>query len=82
MAVLTRKPTMIALRARHTAFRIVTEIIWGRKINVEPPAPPKPVLIPDYRDLPIAKPKTRYLQLLIIVFGVLCLIRITLWLIT
>lgn len=33
---------MIALRARHTAFRIASDILWGHKIQVPPPSAPPP----------------------------------------
>jgi hypothetical protein len=81
MALATRKPTIIALRARHTAFRVATDILWGKKIKVDPPPAPTPREIPDYRELPIAKPTTRYLRFLLVMLIVLAVIQFTMWII-
>jgi hypothetical protein len=53
-----RKPTIIALRARHTAFRIAADILWGRKIHIEPrPAPPPFAALADFDPNAVIRPR-------------------------
>ena len=73
-----RKPTMIALRARHTAFRIAGEILWGRKIHVEPPAVPPPfAMLADFDPHAVFKPRHDNMRVLAwSLVGVLVLVAV------
>src|SRR5689334_20960855 len=54
-----RRETMIALRACHEAFRIATDILYARPLDVPPPTAPA---IPEIPTLAGPQINTRYRQ--------------------
>jgi len=75
---MVRKPTMIALRARHTAFRIAAEILWGRKLRVPPPPAPLPfAALADFDPNAVIRPRHDNLRILAwSLVGVLALVTV------
>ena len=75
-----RRETIIALRARHQAYRIATDILHPHVDSPPPPEPPLPIDFPDWNVKAVRVARRMTLRVAAIVWGLVALFWILFWL--